>query len=65
MPANHEKIEAGDCPADRKGLIEEKYWAAYEKHCQQELPMDEKRRIWDEVAEETRQMEIENLRAAR
>ena len=63
MPANHEKIEAGPCPTERKELIEKKYWESYEKHIKKELEQHEKKRIWDEVAEETRQMEIENRKA--
>ena len=49
----------------RKELIEKKYWISYEKHINTELDQDEKKRIWDEVEAETRQMEIENREAAR
>ena len=38
MLASLAAIEAGACPDDRKKLIEEKYWAAYEEDCKRELP---------------------------
>lgn len=65
QPDDAENIEPGPCPQERQELIEEMYWESYDRYNKRQLEPEERKRVWDEVTEQVRQMEIESMRRAK